>query len=172
MSEEPRRAPGPEMHSPLDPICLSLSTLGFVGKVGRGPGTAGSAVAVALAPALFFPHPLWLRLAILAGVFVVGGLAAGRAEKLLGAKDPGSVVIDELAGQWLVFAPFAAWNWWLLCAGFVLFRIFDIAKPWPVKASESWLPGGFGVMVDDLVAGALALVCLWLTSLVFPVPGV
>lgn len=74
------------------------------------------------------------------------------------------MVIDELVGVWLVLLPFAyhAENvpWELLLLAFLLFRFFDMVKPWPVRASERWLPAGWGVMLDDVVAGCLALVCL------------
>lgn len=118
----------------------------------------GSLFAILLAPFIFIPLSLWCKLAILAAVFVAGGLAATRAEKLLGRKDPGSVVIDELLGQWIVFVPFYTLLWWELLLGFALFRLFDIAKPWPVKASEDWMPGGFGIMLDDFFAGVYALI--------------
>ena len=98
--------------------------------------------------------------ALLLLLFVLGALAATRAEKLLGRKDPGEVVIDELVGVWLVLLPFATPGVWLVVAAFVFFRIFDIAKPWPVRASENWLPDGFGVMLDDVLAGLWALLCV------------
>jgi len=123
-------------------------------------------VAVLLAPVLFLPLSPQGRVLAAAGLFVLGGLAAGRAEKALGRKDPGCVVIDEVLGQWLTFLPFIELPLWQLALGFGLFRLFDIAKPWPVRRSENWLPGGFGIMIDDVVAGAyacavLALVRLW-----------
>ena len=104
--------------------------------------------------------PVWLRLAVLVVLFFLGAVAATRAETLLGRKDPGEVVIDELVGVWLVLLPFPHPCFFMVLAAFVLFRIFDIAKPWPVKASENWLPAGYGVMIDDVVAGLWALLCL------------
>lgn len=151
----------------LDALCLSLSTLGHVGRIPKGPGTAGSLVAALLAPALFMPLSLEKRMLLAACIFVLGGLAAGRAEKVLGRKDPGCVVIDEVLGQWLTFLPFMAIPSWQLVAGFGLFRLFDIAKPWPVRRSETWLPGGFGIMVDDVVAGAYACAALAILRLWF-----
>jgi Phosphatidylglycerophosphatase A and related proteins len=64
-------------------------------------------------------------------------------------------------GQWITYAPFAVLSWRGLLAGFVLFRIFDMLKPWPVNASENWLPGGYGIMIDDAVAAVYAALCLW-----------
>lgn len=99
-------------------------------------------------------------------VFWIGGMAATRGEQILGYKDPGEIVIDELLGMWLV--PVAVFQSWLgenrHC--FVLFRIFDMWKPWPVHASESWLPGGYGIMIDDVMAGLQALLVMWLLQLV------
>lgn len=126
----------------------------------RAPGTCGTFEALVLSPFLFFPLDFWPRLIALALVFVAGGIAATRGEKLLGRKDPGEIVIDELAGVWLAVLPFATWDFLLLAAAFVIFRFFDILKPWPIHASEDWLPDGWGVMIDDIVGGAMTLVVL------------
>ena len=95
------------------------------------------------------------RVIFLTVVVVVGTWAAGRAEQLLGRKDPGAIVIDEVAGMTvsvLLFPPTLP----MLVLGFVLFRVFDIVKPFPANVSQR-LTGGIGVMVDDLIAGAYAL---------------
>jgi phosphatidylglycerophosphatase A len=120
------------------------------------PGTVGSALA-ALA--------LWLvpfsRAGLVAFLVVVTGAgiwAAHHAERVLGATDPGAIVIDEVAGMTLTVLPFAPTPA-TLAAGFVLFRLFDIVKPFPAHASQR-LPGGLGVVVDDLVAGLYALALL------------
>jgi phosphatidylglycerophosphatase A len=126
----------------------------------RGPGTCGALVATLLAPWAFMPLPWWGRVLALAGLFVLGAWAAGRAEVLLGRKDPGQVVVDEVLGQWLTFLPFAALTPLGYLTGLALFRAFDIIKPFPVRRSETWLPGGWGVMLDDAVAGALSMAAL------------
>lgn len=143
--------------SPLDTLATALATLGPIGHFPKAPGTWGSLAAVVAAPWLFLPLPLAERLAVLTAVFVVGTWACSRAEKVLGAKDPGCVIIDELFGQWLALLLFAAMPLWYLTLGFVLFRIFDILKPWPVRWAETAFPGGLGVMADDGVAGLYAL---------------
>lgn len=143
-----------------DEITLAFCRLGVAGLAPRAPGTWGTAVGCLLAPFLFFPLDYVWRAVALAAIFIAGALAASRAEKILGQKDPGQVVIDELAGVWLVFLPYARPTFWLLLLGFIFFRIFDIFKPWPIKASENWLPDGFGVMIDDIVAGLWALLCV------------
>jgi phosphatidylglycerophosphatase A len=84
-----------------------------------------------------------------------------RSSRALGKHDPGSVVYDEIAAFWIVYLPILIMDkpmsWKLAGAGFVLFRIFDIAKPWPVNRLEK-LPDGTGIMLDDLAAGAFAAI--------------
>jgi phosphatidylglycerophosphatase A len=121
------------------------------------PGTCSSAVALLLAPFLFLPLGFAGRCALLALLFLFGSLIVNRAERILGVKDPPELCIDEVLGMWLTLAPFDEASPGIMIAAFVLFRIFDIAKPWPVNASEHWLPGGFGIMLDDVVAGFLAM---------------
>ena len=143
-----------------DVSALHFCRVGPAGLSPVAPGTAGSAVAAVAAPWVFQPLPMWGRVAALIVIFAAGGLAASRVERLTGKKDPGQVVIDEVLGQWITYLPFAVLSWWMLAAGFFLFRFFDIVKPWPVRASEKWLPGGFGVMIDDALAGVYAMACL------------
>lgn len=143
-----------------DKCILFFCRLGWAGLAPRAPGTWGTAVACILAPFVFLPLNIYWRAGLLTVLFFLGGFAATRAEELLGQKDPGQVVIDELVGVWLVLLPFAKTDIWLIVAAFVFFRIFDIAKPWPIKLSENWLPGGFGVMIDDVLAGVYALICV------------
>lgn len=121
---------------------LAYCRLGIAGLSPKAPGTAGSALAALLAPLLFLPLPLWGRLLFLAVIVVTGGLAATRAEILLGRTDPGEVVIDELVGVWIALLPLGAgqWSWPGLVWAFALFRLFDIWKPWPVHASETGCP--------------------------------
>ena len=134
--------------------------LGFGAGLSRwAPGTVGSAVAVLLWLGFLTLSPAWttqLGAVILAIPLCIR--AAGWAARRLGRKDPGCIVSDELAGQWiaLLAAP-ATWPWWL--AAFVLFRTFDIAKPWPMRRLEQ-LPGGVGIVVDDIAAGLYVVVIL------------
>lgn len=142
-----------------DSWVLAYARVGIAGKSPVAPGTCGSLAAIVLAPFLFMPLPLWGRALLLLLVFITGALAAGRAEQMLRKQDPSEVVIDEVLGQWLVCLPFAALAFWEYAAAFVLFRLFDIAKPWPVKRLEA-MGGGLGIMVDDAAAGAYAMLCL------------
>ena len=117
------------------------------------PGTAGSAVGL-----LFF-WPLQrlsivLQLGALVAVFAAGVVASTRVARALGLEDPGIVVVDEVVGMWtslllLPFTPLTA------AAGFVLFRILDVFKPYPARQLEA-LPGGWGIMCDDVMAGIYA----------------
>lgn len=104
----------------------------------------------------------------LAAVVLAGTWAAHRAERRLGTKDPGAIVIDEVAGMTLTVAPFALTPAVLL-VGFVLFRIFDVTKPFPARGSQRFV-GGIGVMVDDLIAGlyALTVIVIGRTVLAWP----
>ncbi len=122
------------------------------------PGTAGSALAVAIAWLLspWWNLPLGLGVTLLATV--AGVFVCNRAEQFWG-HDNGRMVIDEVAGQWLTLC-LVPLNTATLLIGFFLFRALDIIKPPPARNAEN-LPGGWGVMADDLVAGAMGAVILW-----------
>lgn len=138
---------------------MMLATLGPVGFFKPAPGSWGSAAAVVLAAILAMLSPWLLEIATLL-VCLLGVLAAGRYQTVTSRHDAPEVVIDEVAGQWiaLLVVPLD-WRWYLLA--FLLFRLFDIVKPGPVRMAEN-LPGGIGVMADDIVAGVLAAACLLL----------
>lgn len=138
---------------------LRILGTGFgIGHSPLVPGTAGTLLGVPffllLAPLGTTPLLLILCLLVLVGVF-----ASGHLEKQAGAKDPGIVVIDEVAGYLLTMAgsPVDVGH---VIAGFFLFRFFDILKPFPVRKAEEALPGGTGIMADDLLAGCYAWLCL------------
>ena len=143
-------------------IWMTLATLGPVGHLRPAPGTWGSAAAMVPAAGLAMIGGWSLEIAALL-VCVLGIRAAAIYEAVTGKKDAKEIIIDEVAGQWiaLLVVPLD-WRWWL--AAFCLFRLFDIAKPGPVKMAEGF-SGGFGVMADDVVAGVLAAVCLYLLQL-------
>lgn len=147
---------------------MALATVFYVGKSPIAPGTFGSAAGMLLAPFCFLPLTMGMRCLALLGIFILGSMAAGRVERSLQSKDPGQVVVDELLGQWLAYLPFVTLSWWGLLLGFVLFRVFDILKPAPVRHSETWLPGGWGIMIDDVVAGVYAALLLFLAKSFWP----
>lgn len=99
-------------------------------------------------------------LGVLVAVTALGTWAADEAERALGSKDPGAIVIDEVAGMTLSVAAVPL-TLATLVLGFLLFRLFDVVKPFPANVAQR-LPGGVGVMVDDLIAGVYALALLWL----------
>lgn len=127
------------------------------------PGTAGSLAALLPWFALReLPIPAFVFALIVA--FAIGVWACNWAVRRLQIADPGAIVWDEFVGQWLALAPLMwmqrGWVW--IVAGFILFRIFDIFKPWPVSWADRKLGGGFGVMADDVLAGGYAAVVLGL----------
>jgi phosphatidylglycerophosphatase A len=132
------------------------------GLVRRAPGTAGTVAAI----------PLYLLLSLLAWPFYVGILvllilvgiwACEHAARDLGSKDPSAIVWDEWVG-FLVTMVAAPSGWWWVFAGFLLFRLFDIWKPWPVSVADRRVSGGLGIMLDDLIAGAMAGVLIALAA--------
>jgi phosphatidylglycerophosphatase A len=130
----------------------------------KAPGTAGSLVA--LLPWWFVLRDVspGVYLAVLAAGFLLGAWACGVCDRRLGMHDQGALVWDEVIGMWItLFA--APPQWWWMVAGFVLFRLFDIRKPWPVGWADRRVHGGLGVMLDDVVAGACALIVLQLLAL-------
>lgn len=142
----------------------TLGTFFGSGLLKPGPGTYGSiaalllwyAAAHALHPA---PSALAIGTAVAALVVTLLGIpAATVVARESGRKDPGFVVIDEVAGQ-LVALIFAKPDWKHAVLALLLFRVFDITKPWPIRRLES-LPGGTGIMLDDVAAGLLALICV------------
>ena len=126
----------------------------------KAPGTWGSAVAI-LPYLLLAQLPLPIYLAAIAVGFGVGVFLCAYTSRALGVHDHSGIVWDEFIGFWIsMIAVPPDWQWILL--GFVLFRIFDIVKPWPVKIADAKLTGGFGIMFDDVLAGIYALAVIHL----------
>ena len=140
---------------------LHLLSLGFgSGLAPVAPGTFGTLAAIPfylLIAQLALPYYLAIVvLGLAAGVYLCGYTSAA-----LGVHDHGGIVWDEFVGFWItMIAVPVTWQW--IVAGFVLFRIFDIVKPWPVKIADAKMKGGFGIMLDDVLAGLYALGCLHL----------
>src|SRR5580700_9370719 len=145
------------------PISLAnlIATWFGCGRSPFAPGTVGSAAAVGIAIALqhwcgFGP----LHFALLAAIlFLPGTWAADVAARAAKLKDPGFVVVDEVIGQWIALAGARALNWKSYLAAFALFRLFDIWKPAPVRQLEQ-LPEGFGIVIDDAMAGVYGALVL------------
>lgn len=144
----------------MDRLIIALATGFYTGRLPVCPGTWGSLAAII--PWLFLRHlslPAYLLMLVI--VFVVGFFVSGSAEKILDQADAGPIVIDEILGMFitLTLAP-DHWTAWIL--GFFLFRAFDIIKPFPCSWFDRRIHGGIGIMMDDVIAGLYALVCLQL----------
>jgi len=163
----------------IDYLALAVATCG-VGYFPIAPGTLGALVGVGLYLTLWgwlyqvleanaargglsllyiFAPQLAVMLLIILIVSIAGVWAATRAEKTTQVKDPSIVVIDEVAGQMiaLLSGPFWIHAWWSILSAFILFRLFDIWKPYPIRRLEA-LESGLGIMADDLLAGVYALI--------------
>ena len=122
------------------------------------PGTMGTLVAV---PFIFALKALgtpgfWLALVLL---FLLGVYLCGRVSQKLGVHDHGGIVWDEMVGYWLS-AAFVPLQWYWLLGAFLLFRFFDILKPWPIRQLDRKVSGGFGIMIDDVVAALFTVIVL------------
>ncbi len=126
------------------------------------PGTVGSlaAMAIAIVLARYAGFTPWYFAVLGLVLAPIGIWAATREERACGKTDPGSVVVDEVAGQWIALAGAANLGWPALLGAFALFRLFDIWKPFPIDRLQS-LRGGWGIMADDLVAGAYGALVLY-----------
>lgn len=125
------------------------------------PGTFGSAGALVVIPVwIQMGWPPWALAGLAAALTPVSIWSATVTAKASGRKDPGLVVVDEVLGQWVTLAGAAALDWKTVLAGFLLFRLLDIVKPWPARRFES-LPEGTGIVADDLMAGAYGAALLW-----------
>jgi phosphatidylglycerophosphatase A len=163
----------------VDYVALAIATCG-VGYFPIAPGTLGALVGVGLyltiwgglyqmleanaarghLNLLFIFTPLTAAMLLAISLVTIAGTwAATRAEKVMQRKDPSAVVIDEVAGQMiaLLTGPFWLPTWWSIFSAFILFRLFDIWKPYPIRRFEA-LESGLGIMADDLLAGIYALI--------------
>ena len=157
---------------PSDYLALSIATCG-VGYLPLMPGTFGSLLAVGiflLVAKIATGSLLVAVVLVLILVSAVVGIWAGtRTEQLLGRKDPGKIVVDEVAGQFIALFPITLFTNWSITAvivSLILFRFFDIVKPYPANRLQD-LKGGAGVMFDDLVAGVYAAVVVLVILIVF-----
>jgi phosphatidylglycerophosphatase A len=143
-------------------LAILLASWFGAGYAPVAPGTAASSVAVVLAWLLhrYAGAGPWAFAALAALLFLPGVWAAGKTAAAVGEKDPRLVVVDEVVGQWLTLAGATTFNWKSWVLALALFRIFDIWKPPPVKQLER-LPGGWGIVADDAMAGIYGALVLW-----------
>ena len=129
-----------------------------VGKIPFAPGTFASLTTIPNGLFLFYTHPYAIY-CIIVLLFVIGVLSSNKHQKITGKKDDSIIVIDEVVGQ-LIAMILAKDNFGLIILSFILFRIFDIFKPWPASYADSKIDGGFGVMLDDVFAGMYAAIII------------
>lgn len=128
------------------------------GLVPKAPGTIGTLVAIPIYLALK-ETSIFLYTALVLGAFILGIWLCGESARLLGEHDHGGIVWDEFVGYWItMFMAPPGWIW--ILGGFALFRLFDVLKPWPIKQIDKQVQGGLGIMLDDVLAGIMAALCI------------
>jgi phosphatidylglycerophosphatase A len=128
------------------------------------PGTVGTMMAVLIyIPMQGLSWPIYLILVL--SSFFAGIWLCGRTASDIGVHDHGGIVWDEFVGYWITMFMAPTGFLWIVL-GFVLFRLFDIVKPWPIRWLDSNVSGGFGVMIDDVLAGLMAYACLQVLAMV------
>ena len=136
-----------------------LLALGFgSGLVPKAPGTFGTLAAVPLFLLFYDFTPLYYAFVVLI-VCLVGVYVCGETAKDIGVHDHGAIVWDEFAGFFITMFMVPV-SWQSVLVGFIIFRVLDIFKPWPISIADKKLTGGFGIMFDDILAGAIALIIM------------
>ncbi|OTG86711.1 phosphatidylglycerophosphatase A [Acinetobacter sp. ANC 4558] len=142
---------------------IVFSGVGFgSGLVPKAPGTFGSAFALLFIP-IWLHLGFWNSLITMLIMSLIGIYICGHTAKIMGVHDDGRIVWDEFAGQSITFLPliyFGYINGWWVFIAFILFRLFDIWKPWPIRLIDRQIDGGFGIMFDDILAGIWAALCI------------
>ncbi len=140
-----------------DPV--HFLALGFgSGCAPKAPGTFGTLAAIPLY-LLMQPLPLWIYLLLTVGGFALGVWICDRTARDLGVHDHPAIVWDEVIGYWITMIAAPSGGLWVI-AGFALFRLFDILKPWPIRQVDQQVGGGFGIMFDDVLAAGYAWLVL------------
>ncbi|BEU02352.1 phosphatidylglycerophosphatase A [Agarivorans sp. OAG1] len=142
------------LRNPLHLCALGLGS----GLAPKAPGTFGTLAAIPLY-LLLAPLPVWAYVAVLLVSFVFGVWCCQKASDAMGVHDHGAIVWDEFVGYWITMfmVPLSPLN---VLLGFILFRFFDVLKPWPIKILDKKVHGGFGIMIDDVLAGVFAAISL------------
>lgn len=156
--------PKPNFKDPIHWLAFGLGS----GLSPKAPGTFGTIAALPIFYFLLQDLAPWAFILVLLVSFVIGVYACHKTSEDLGVHDHGGIVIDEWVGMWLTMFLAPEGIMWLLW-GFVLFRFFDIIKPWPIKWLDEHVHGGFGIMIDDVLAGVMAWLCLQGTVLIMAI---
>ncbi|MBV1787439.1 phosphatidylglycerophosphatase A [Marinobacterium sp. D7] len=154
------RVPSSVWRNPVHFLAFGLGS----GAAPWAPGTFGTLAAVPLWY-LLAQLPLATYLALVLAAFALGCWLCQRTSDDIGVHDHGGIVWDEFVGYWVTMIAAPVTPLWAL-TGFVLFRVFDILKPWPIRWADRYVKGGLGIMLDDLIAGVFAAICLQLLRLV------
>ena len=147
-------------------LAVFLATVAYCGYFPVAPGTVGSAAGLVVYLLVWWTGSPLLEASLILGTFAIGTWAATHAERFFGGIDPGAVVIDEVLGMLITLA-FIPVGWSGAVAGFVIFRVFDVIKPYPANRLEK-LHGGFGIMADDAMAGIYSNLTLRLVMWLVP----
>ena len=142
-------------------LCNPIFLLAFgfgSGFAPKAPGTAGTLLAVII-QLILVNLPPWIHGTIIFAAFFIGVWVCGRTAEYLGVHDHEGIVWDEFVGYWVMMFLVPS-NWLWVSFGFVLFRILDIFKPWPISVVDRQVGGGLGIMLDDLLAGVMGAVCI------------
>lgn len=145
----------PNLRNPIHLLAFGLGS----GCAPKAPGTFGTLAAIPFWWLLLQDAPLIPYLCVLISGFALGVYLCEQTSKDLGVHDHGGIVWDEWIGLWITYIALPAGIEWIII-GFALFRFFDIIKPWPIKWLDQKVHGGFGIMIDDVLAGIFALVCV------------
>ncbi len=145
-------------------LLKNVATLGFIGYLPVAPGTWGTGAGLIFV--VLLPMSSFALLGIVVTVIMIGTIAAGTAERLIGEADSGHIIIDEFAG-FLVSIIFIPPTYRYLASAFLLFRFFDILKPFPIRRLERTIKGGAGIMADDILAGIFTNVVLQIWKMNF-----
>ncbi|HPQ96792.1 MAG: phosphatidylglycerophosphatase A [Thiothrix sp.] len=140
--------------SPVHWLAFGLGS----GLAPHAPGTFGTLAAIPLYLMLAL-LPLWAYVAVVALAFGIGVWLCGESSRRLGVHDHGGIVWDEFVGFWITMTAAPAGGFWVM-TGFMLFRVFDIWKPWPIRWFDRRVAGGLGIMLDDVLAGLAGWVLL------------
>ena len=149
-------------------LAVFVATVGYCGYFPFAPGTVGSAAGLVFYALVWWSGSPIVEVALIAGVFAAGVWAGTIAERYFGGVDPGPIVIDEVVGMLITLAFIPGLGWSAVLAGFFLFRLFDVIKPYPAARFEQ-LHGGLGVMADDAMAAIYANLAL--RGLMWMMPG-
>jgi len=145
----------PNLRNPIHLLAFGLGS----GCAPKAPGTFGTLAAIPFWWLLLQDVPLIPYLCVLIAGFAFGVYLCEQTSKDLGVHDHGGIVWDEWIGLWITFIALPSGIEWIII-GFALFRFFDILKPWPIKWLDEKVHGGFGIMIDDVLAGVFALGCV------------